>query len=173
MRTSFHGRGGFTLVELLLYIAIVAGLLLAVATVTINMLRGGARLASIEALSQNARTGLSRIELAVGNATAVTTPTFQTTSTILVLQTGVTSTNPTVIGARNGALELKEGTSASTTIMASTVRVTELLFQNLSASSSLASIRIMMAVSSSASGVAQTLGEGEVFYGTANIRKRP
>ncbi len=168
----FHDRDGFTLVELLLYIAIVAGLLLAVATVTINMLRGSARLEAIQTISQNARLGLARIELAVGNATTVTTPTFGTTSTMLVLQTGVTSTNPTMIGVSNGVLEMKEGTTASTTIMMGSVRVSNILFRNLSASSTLASIRIELAVSSTFAGVTSTLGEGEIFYGTANVRKR-
>lgn len=161
------------MLEFLLYIAISAVLLLVCTDIVFSLLRSKAKLQSVHEVSQNGRDVMERMLLAVRNANAVTRPADGTTSTNLVLQMPFTSASPTIFAIQNNVITLQEGTGASTTLMASSVTVPSLIFQNLGTATTSDSIRIFLTVSSTNPNNVQEFSFGQSFTGSASVRKTP
>lgn len=163
---------GYTLPEFLIYIAIVGVLIVAVSGVIFAILDGKAKLMALGETSQNSRAAMDRMTLAVRNADAITIPAAGATGTSLVLQTAVTSTNPTRFSLVNGSIQMKEGSSATSTLTADEVTVRSLVFRNLTATGTPGTIRIEMAVSSTNASGDNDYAYGQTYNETDNIRKR-
>lgn len=146
MRPTIHS--GFTLIEFLIYIAIAGGLLLSASSVMFNVLNYKLKLQAIEEVSQNSRNALDRMELAIENASAILSPVVGATSSLLMLSTADTSTNPTIFAASNHVLQMKEGVSATSSLTADESQVVNIVFTNLTATGSLGTVRIDLTVSS-------------------------
>lgn len=168
-----HVRAGNTLIEFLIYIAITSVFLLFVSNVVFQSLTLKNKLQAIEEVSQNGRLALERMQLAIRNADAVTTPSHGAVATQLILQMPSTSVSPTKFFLVNGILSMVEGTAATTTLTADEVAVQRLIFRNLSATGTPDSIRIEMGVSSTNPNNVQNLSADLLIYGTTNVRRRP
>ncbi|MBU0540579.1 hypothetical protein KKF59_02525 [Patescibacteria group bacterium] len=162
---------GYTLLEFLLYIGIVAVVLLAATNVIFTTLEGKQKLQAVEDVNQNSRFALEKITQAIRNAQSVTIPLAGSTSTILTLQTSSTTTTPTSFFLSGGVLRIKEGSSPTTSLMADEVTVNDLLFQNTGGTSTPASIRIVFSVSSTNPLQDPNISYGKTFYASANVRK--
>lgn len=167
----FHNTSGYTLLEFLIYIAIVSAILLAATNVISTVLEGKQKLQAVENVNQNSRFAMEKITQTIRNAQSVTIPSTGNTSTILTLQTSSTTTTPTSFFLLNGVLQIKAGASPTTTLMANEVAVTNLLFQNTGGTSTPASIRITLSVSSTNPLQDPNLSYGKTFHTSANVRK--
>lgn len=163
---------GYTLPEFLIYIAIVGVLVVAVSGVVFTLLNGRAKLTATGEANQNSRAVIDRIALAVRNADAITVPAAGATGTSLVLQTSSSSTNPTRFSLVSGMVQMREGSSATSTLTADEITVRSLVFRNLTATGTPGTIQIEMAVSSTNPSGDVDYSYGQTYRETDNIRKR-
>jgi len=126
---KFNNKKGFTLIEVLLYTAIFAivgglttGILL---TVTQVQQRESA---SAEVTGQ-LNFVMQRLRQIVSESSNIEIPTSTTPSTLLKLRMQATSTDPTFISLSGNAIQLKEGSSATTTLTSDRVIVDTLNFK--------------------------------------------
>lgn len=164
-------RAGFTLIEYLLYVGIAAVLLLVSSNVLFTVLKGKEKLQTIEDVGQNSRFALDAMARAISNAQSVTTPAFGASGTVLTIQTSSAATSPTSFFLSNGAVNVKEGSSPTTSLMADEVTVQSLRFTDVSGNSTTTAIRIEMSVSSTNPNLDPDLAFGETFRATAAVRK--
>ncbi len=103
-------QAGFTLVEVVLYIAIVATLLLAISGFLVNMLAANTKNNVITEVDQQANQVLSLIEEVGQNATAVTLPIAGATGGTLTFT--MPSAVTTIFTQTAGAITVNEGSGA-------------------------------------------------------------
>jgi len=141
---------GFTLVETLIYIAIIGGILATFIGFSLNISGARNKTYVTEEVQANARIAMDVISQKIQSANGVTTSSsvFNTDPGTLVLTMSSSTFNPTIINlsADDGVLQIKQGTGATTTVTANTVRVTNLQFTNLSASSTHENIKVNLTV---------------------------
>ena len=137
------------------------------------MLSGKSKLEAVFEVSQNGRDAMERMRLAIRNANSVSLPADGTTSTILVLQMPFTSASPTIFMVQNNVIVMKEGSSASATLMANDVTVPLLTFHNFGAANTQDNIRINVTVSSTNPNNDTDYAFGQSFYGSSAVRRKP
>jgi type II secretory pathway pseudopilin PulG len=167
-----HVHKGFTLLEYLLYITIASVILLAGADLTLRFTESKAKLESVQEVAQNGRGAMTRMTTAVRNASGISTPGTGSSGSYLQLTTSNANTNPTSFGVSSGTLQMKEGSSASSSITTDDVYVRSVLFQNLTSSTAPGVIRIQLNVSSTNAANDPDYDYSQIFYGTAVIRQR-
>lgn len=128
-------RRGFTMVEMLIYVAIIGGILTSFVSFALAISNSRNKTYVIQEVQANTREALGIMTQKIRSASGINTnvSTFDVDPGYLFLIMSDVSLNPTIISLNNdnGVIEIKEGLSASTTIMADEVRVTNLLFTNL------------------------------------------
>ena len=102
-------QSGTTIVELILYMAIVTGLLVGVGAVSMNMFEAKNKGQAVGEVSMAASNALSVIEEAVRESQSVTLPLIGFASTSITLATASPATNPTVIRASGNNIEMLIG----------------------------------------------------------------
>lgn len=141
---------GTTILEFLVYIAVI-GLVLTTATMFLSeMVRGGAKVRAGAESAWNARFAVSRIAAEVREATGVNTGSsvFGTHPGTLSLSTANGATNPTIFDFSSGVLTVKQGAGAAVALTNSKVVVTDLIFDNVSVSGKTRAIKITLKVMS-------------------------
>ena len=165
-------RPGFTLPEFLIYIAIVAALLLAATDILLMVLRENAKWQAIAEVNDHTRIALDRMTLAVRNADSITSPLPSATSGQLLLAMADASINPTIFTLGDGAVQMKEGAAATTTITSNGV-VINLTFQNLTPTGTQGTIGAAIGVRAVASGMQAEYQFIQTVSTTASIQRRP
>ena len=87
---------GFTLIELIIYIAIVGGMLVLITGFLWNILFGNIKETSYQEVQQNARFALTKITQETKKATGIISPLPGATSSSLSLKMEASNLNPTV-----------------------------------------------------------------------------
>lgn len=133
MLFSRRGTEGFSLIELIVYIAIVSAVLIVAVVLSIDLLRGRAKSTSLEAVNQNARLALERMTTAIRNADLIQTggSTFGTSPGRLSLQMPDSAVNPTVFDVSGSTLRITEGTGSPQPLTSPDIEVTSLIFTHL------------------------------------------
>ena len=146
-KTLRHHKG-FTLVETLIYVAIIGGVVTTFVNFGLSVTNSRNKTYVVQEVQANVRTVEDLVSRRIRAATGINTSTsvFGSNPGILSLSMASAGLNPTVIALNedNGILEIKEGTNASTTITTAKVNVTNLVFTNLTASSTRENIGIAM-----------------------------
>jgi Tfp pilus assembly protein PilW len=141
---------GFTLVETIVYVAMLALILLVVVNTVISISSSYASTKVYADIDQNAATAMERIVREIRGATSIdsTDSTLGSSPGRLVLNTTDASGNPTTVDfyLNNGILKLNEGGSYTGPLTASTTDITTLEFQQLSSGISTA-VRVAMTIS--------------------------
>lgn len=163
---------GFTLVEVLLFVTILSTFVLVSTVAFIELNLGTQKTSAFYDVSTGASQAMARVQRTIRNAESVTTPERGATSTQLVLAMPNASASPTRFIVEDQILKVKEGTQPTSTLTATEIRVTSILFSNLSATGTPGSIRINMTVSSTNPTEDPDLSAGQTFYGSATIRRR-
>jgi len=127
MRTK---RRGSTIIETLLYVAMLATITATLMTFLVNILRREAKIVTIMEVNQNARFALEKMDATIRNAKDATMPTDGggTGSTL-----SLTMPDTTVVSFQvtNGVLTMKQGAAAAVPITSAGVKVASLTFTNL------------------------------------------
>ncbi|MFA4954787.1 MAG: type II secretion system protein [Patescibacteria group bacterium] len=160
-------QNGFTLIEYLIYVAIVAIFLLSATVIMLVLMSGKSRIEAVEEVERNGRAAMQTIMTRTINASSVTLPAAGTTSSFLIIvASGTTST----FGVRDGVLEIKEGASASSSLTSSGVTISDLVFRNLALAGDPATIHLEFTVSSTNPSANPDFDYGQIYRGSAAIR---
>ncbi|MDA2936200.1 type II secretion system GspH family protein [Patescibacteria group bacterium AH-259-L05] len=128
-------RSGFTLIETLVYVAIIGIVIVSFVTFSISISNSRNKAYVTTEVQENARIALEVIRQRIHAANNVTigSSTFDTDPGILSLQVADTSRNPTIIDltADDGSLRITEGVNSPVIITSDEVRVVNLVFTNL------------------------------------------
>ncbi len=151
---------GVTLMEFLVYIAIISGVALAFVTFSLAILNTKSKTYVVQEVYANERIALDIMTRKIRAATSImiSSSTFDIDPGVLVFHTDASSTDPTIIdlSADNGSLRITEGTSSPVLITSDQVYVTNLQFTNLTASSTYENVRIELTMAYASSSLLTT-----------------
>lgn len=147
MVISNNNQKGFTLVELLLYLALSAIILTASSLFIQLVLEARIKNRAIREVDQQGQLALEVISRAIANAETVTTPATGASASSLTLTSLTPSISPTVINDVAGVLHIQEGASTAVPLTNSRVTVSGLTFTNLSRASTPGIVRVTFTIS--------------------------
>ncbi|HJV33190.1 MAG TPA: prepilin-type N-terminal cleavage/methylation domain-containing protein [Patescibacteria group bacterium] len=121
---------GFTLLEFILYFALISIVVGMVAAFAVDMVKTRAKTAAIAEVEQNMRFGMQRILGSVRQATKLNagTSNFDAATGVLSVDMPDPAATPTVFDLVDGVLRIKEGAAAAVPLTSPGVRVTALRF---------------------------------------------
>lgn len=121
-----HNQKGFTLIELILYMAIVAFILGSLVTFAWNIIGTQAKSATEQEVFSSARYVSERIKYEIRDASGINS----VTPTSISLANSVVSKNPTVIDLSGGKVRIKYGASGVVNLNSTDTNVSSLVFTN-------------------------------------------
>lgn len=136
MKIFLKSQKGFSLVEMLLYVAISSIMLLSLSLLLSFLLSGRIKNQSITDVNQQGLQVMQLVTQTIRNARSVDAPAIGATSTSLSLTMPDPLLSPTVFDISNGVIRIKEGSSAVIPLTNSHVTISSFLFHNISATSS-------------------------------------
>lgn len=162
---------GYTLIELLLYIAVV-GLLLG-GLMTFFVMAGSVRVKSqsVMEVDQQGLFVIDTVTQAIRSADSVSAPVNGTSGTSLTLASTTPALNPTTVSLSGTAIHLKEGTAAALPLTNSRVAVTNFSIKNLGRSGTPGSIQISFTLSTVNNSGRSEYGYSKNFIATASVRR--
>ncbi len=125
-------RRASSIIETMLYVALLAIIMGILMTFLVNILRREAKVATIMEVNQNARFALEKMDATIRNSKDATSPTDGGgTGSTLSLTMANPAISPTVFELTGGVLTMKQGADAAVPITSASVKVTNLTFTNL------------------------------------------
>lgn len=147
----FKLQSGFTLVEAIIFIAIFSILLVAMVNISISSFQARNKNYSASEVHQNARVILDILSQRIRAANGVNngSSTFDSNPGVLSLSMATGGVNPTVFDRDpiTQGLRMTEGVATPVIITSNTVKLTKLIFQNVTGTSSRRNIRIKITLS--------------------------
>ena len=145
---SHHWRSGFTLIEVLIYALMISGMVTTAVLFALNVSEGQQKARSYQEVQQNARFGMERMvqEIKAANDLNTANSTFNVHPGLLSFSHEDSLKNPTIFSVASEKLAMKQGVNATSTLTSDNVRVTNLIFTNMSVANRTKNIRISMRV---------------------------
>ncbi|MEK7107005.1 MAG: prepilin-type N-terminal cleavage/methylation domain-containing protein [Patescibacteria group bacterium] len=168
--SMWRGHNGFTLIEFLIYIAIVASLLTTLSALLYQLMGAQVKNQSIADVEQEGELVTQLMTQTVRNASGINSPARGASSSSLSIVTLASSTNPTIFDLSSGTLRIKEGSSSAVSLTTSRVTASNLLFQNYSRTSTPDTVHIQFTLTRVNPEGRYEYNYSELFYGTANRR---
>ena len=166
-----HSLKGFTLVEMILYVSICSVVLLAASMFLTVLLETRVRSQSIAEVNQQGFQVMSLITSTIRNGRSIQTPVAGATSSTVSITTSNALLNPTIFDISSSTFRIKEGATNPIPLTNSRVKVSGLMFQNLSSSSSIEKIiRITYTISYLSNQDKYEYMYSKVFTGSATLR---
>jgi prepilin-type N-terminal cleavage/methylation domain-containing protein len=164
------GQKGFTLVELILYIAI-ASMIVVFASVFIhNLLESKTKNQAILEVEEQGVQTLNLVTQTIRNAQSLNSPAAGELSSELSLAVDDAAKSPTVLDVSQKTLRIKEGDSEAVPLTSNRVWVDEIRFRNLSRDGTPGIVRIEFTLSYASSGQSQAYQYSKTFYASAALR---
>ncbi len=142
-------KQGFTLIELIIYVALIGGVVVALTSIALTIMQARSKAAVNQELNASARSGLEYITNAIRESDGVTLggSVFGSDPGTLELSMPEASLDPTIFSltADDGQLQVSEN-GVTTILMPTTVNVTNLEFTNLTGTGRTENIRIEITV---------------------------
>lgn len=132
---------GFTLMEFVIYFAIVIVISTAMITAGLRTIEEKSKLTELETIERAARLAMEIITREIRNAQSIASPQGNATSTILML-VAATSMTPIAFSLNNGYFEIQKGSLAPVRITDSGTVVTAIEFQGMSYLNAVKAVRI-------------------------------
>jgi len=141
-------QNGFTLVETLIYVAIIGMVLSSFVVFSISISNSRSKTYVVQEVHANTRTALNVMSQKIRSATGVNTAssTFGVDPGFLSLSMASSTLNPTILALDSNILGIKEGSNATTSITSDEVKITNLVFTDLSGTGNRGNVRIEMTV---------------------------
>lgn len=117
---------GYTMIELLLYVAIIGVVLAALTSFFAMSTESRVKSQTVNEVNSQGVFAIDNMTQAIRGATSVTSPTIGTTGTSLTLVTPTPALNPTIYSVVGGVLQVKEGSAAAIVLTNSDVQVTSM-----------------------------------------------
>lgn len=147
---NINGLAGFSLIETIIYIAIIT--IFASSLTSFSILVSDARNKAyvVGEVQSNARIAMSTISKHVRGALDINTvsSTFNTDPGVLSIMSSSSSTDPTIFSltADDGVLQIQQGAGAQLSVTSDEVRITNLVFTDLTGSSTQPNVGIELTV---------------------------
>lgn len=135
---------GYTLIELLLYVAMIGILLSAVAYFFGAAAEARVKNQTVTEVDNQGTYAMDYITQTVRNATSVTSPTIGTSGSSLTVVVPTASLSPTVFNLSSTTLQVKKGTAAAIALTSDDVQVTSFTVKNLSRSGTTGIVQISL-----------------------------
>jgi len=143
-------KNGFTLVETLIYLSIVSAILVGFVSFSISISDVRAKNYASSEVQANLRVALDIVTQKIRSANGVNlgASTFDVDPGVLSLSMADSAKNPTIIklDQDNGTLQVQEGSSPPVSIISSEVKMTNLIFTNLTQAGRNAIFKINMTI---------------------------
>jgi len=145
-KNVYKKTGGFTLVETLVYISLVGGAMISFINFTISISNSRNKVYVEQEVQANARMALNLISQTIKSAASVNvaSSTFSVDPGVLSLSMNEAAGNPIIINLTedDGLLQIKKGVSPEILITGDEIKITNLVFTDLTASSTKENIKI-------------------------------
>lgn len=164
-------KKGFTLIELMLYVAIVSVLLSTVVGLYMALAQSRTKMQAVSEVEMQGYHAMAQVTAAIRGGQSISSPTPGNASGSLTLVTGATSTNPTIIDVMSSTLRIKEGTSNPIALTNSRVQVSNLVFENFTNPGTEGSIFVYFTLSNVNLTGRYDSTYSAIFYGAATIRR--
>jgi prepilin-type N-terminal cleavage/methylation domain-containing protein len=169
-RIDMRNEKGFTLLELILYIALLAIILAAASGLLVTLLEARVKHQTITEVDEQGVQVMTVISQAIRNADSITLPAAGTSASSLTLASLDSTKNPTVISLSGTTLQMKEGTGAVVPLTSSLVTVNGVSFTNLSRTGTAGVVRIQFTLTYLNPSGRNAYNVTETYYGTAALR---
>ncbi|PLX28388.1 hypothetical protein C0581_02565 [Candidatus Parcubacteria bacterium] len=141
---------GFTLVEALIYLAIIGGVIGAFVSFSLSVSQSRGKTYVVQEVQANSRLALDTITQTIQSASGIniSSSTFDIDPGILSLQMSSSTLNPTVISLSqdDGVLQMTEGVESPVFFTSNEVRISNLQFIRLNQGNNRQNIRVLMTI---------------------------
>ncbi len=138
---------GYTLIELLLYVAIVGSLLTAISFYFSLALEARVKNQTISEVDQQGTFLMDTITQTIRNATSITTPAAAGSGTTLTLVVPTGGLSPTTFNLSGDTLQITESGGAAVALSNGNIQISSLTFKNLTRASTPGVVQISFIVS--------------------------
>ncbi len=139
-------RGGFTLVELLLYAAMLSIIIFSVGIFLNLTLQSRTKNQVIAEVEQQGILAMQRMMQVVRNSNLINSPATGASGSTLSVNMPQAALSPTVFALSGGAVTITEGTGATVSLTNNLVSVTGLTFTNVSRASTPGTVRVQFTI---------------------------
>ncbi len=172
MLKNIFQKKGFTLIELMLYVAMVALMMLFLFSFLQFLLESRIKNQVIAEVEQQALQVSQRMNQVIRNAASITSPATGANASSLVVAVLSAPLSPTTFDLNTGAIRIKEGAAGiSTNLTNSQVLASGLVFYNLSRSSTPGTIRWHFTLTYDNPDNRQEYNFSKTFFGSATLNK--
>ncbi len=137
---------GFSLIEILIYLAIIALIVVVLANFAINFFSAKTKAETMREVEQNMRFAQEKMTRTIRNAAGINSPIFGSSASSLSLSMADGAKDPTIFQVSGGQLTIKEGVSSAVAITSSKVNVSSLTFTNVSYAGTKGTVRIEITI---------------------------
>lgn len=162
---------GFTLLELLLYIATSAAILLVISGFLSVLLRARIKNQTVADVEAQGQAAMQLMTQTIRNSATINSPAQGISAAFVSLNTYTTVNNPTIFDLSGGVLRIKEGAATTIPLTNSRVVVSGLSFQNLSRTSSPGTVRVQFTLTHVNLGGRNEYTYAKTFTGSASLRQ--
>lgn len=163
-------KNGFTLIELLLYVAMIATMLLAIASFLPTVYDGRVKRQSIEEVEAQGAQAMELILRSGRNASSLTAPSIGTSAGSLTLAMASTTLNPTVYTVTPaGVIIVAEAGGTAIPLTNSRVTTTAFSVANISKSGTPGTMRVMFTLKRNTISDRMPYAYEKTFYGSASL----
>lgn len=163
-------KKGFTLVEILLYIAIAGGIIFSITVFFLTTLDARVRNQAIAEVEEEGTQVMQNITQTIRNSSSINSPSQGTSSASISLAVIDGAKDPTVFDVSGNVIRVKEGTEENIDLTSSRVIVSGLNFANLSRTGTGGAIRIQFTLTHINPASKEAYDYSKTFYGSASIR---
>ena len=163
-------EGGFTLIELILYVAIMGILAFSISTFLTFILEFRIKNQVIAEVEQQGIHVLQQMTQTARNATSIVSPAAGNSAASLSLAVPTASINPTVFSLSGSAIQVTEGTGLTVALTNNKVTASGLTFSNLSRTGTDGTIRMIFTLTHTNPAGKNEYDYSKQFIGSATIR---
>lgn len=161
---------GFTLIEIMIYIALTAMLMVALSSFLNMTLESQVKVDTMNNVENNGWRAVSYIDQTIRNSTGITSPTEGQSVSTLTLTMADASKNPTVFSITDGQLYIQEGIGDPVSLLPVNVIISNLTFTNAATSGMPALIRYEFDLENNSPSDRQEYVYSKNFFSSTGIR---
>jgi len=165
-----NSKRGFTMIELILYVALASVLLMATSAFLGVVLESRVKNQTISEVETQGMQTMHTILQTIRNAEAITSPTQGANATSLTLNVVNASNDPTIFDVSSGALRIKEGVGATISLTNSRVTASDVTFTNLSRTDTPGIVRVEFTLSLVNNSGRNEYDYSKTFISSASLR---
>jgi type II secretory pathway pseudopilin PulG len=166
---TYRQPTGFTLVELMLYVALSGFVLMSVVGVFTMSIQLRARTSARQEVNEQGDAALQTITQLIRDGYSVDIPVYASTTSQLSLSSKDAALHPTTVILVSGLLEAKEGTVSPVNLTSRRVIASNLSFANISQSTTASAVRVVFTLSYASQGASEYQYQ-RTFSATVSIR---